>query len=32
MTLAFERSRSLYAAMLTHAAYNGVIAWMMLSR
>lgn len=32
MTLAFERSRSLYAAMLTHAVYNGVIAWIVLSR
>ncbi|MET0413449.1 MAG: CPBP family intramembrane glutamic endopeptidase [Polyangiaceae bacterium] len=27
MTLAFERSRSLYAAMLSHALYNGVAAW-----
>lgn len=31
-TLAFERSRSVYAAMLTHALYNGVLAFLMLNR
>lgn len=31
MALAFERSRSLYAAMLVHAAYNGTIAIVLLS-
>ncbi len=30
-TLAFERTRSLFAAMLTHAIYNGVVAWISLS-
>lgn len=30
-TLAFERSRSLRAAMLVHATYNGVIVWIMFS-
>ena len=27
MTLALERSRSLYAALLVHMLYNGVAAW-----
>lgn len=30
MTLAFERSRSLYAALLVHMLYNGVAAWSLL--
>lgn len=30
MTLACERSRSLYAAMLVHALFNGVAAWIAL--
>jgi membrane protease YdiL (CAAX protease family) len=30
MALAFERSRSVYAAMLVHAAYNGSVATLML--
>jgi len=29
-TLAFERSRSLYAAMLVHSLYNGVVVWKQL--
>lgn len=32
ITLAFERSRSLFAAMLVHALYNGVIAATMVLR
>jgi membrane protease YdiL (CAAX protease family) len=31
-TLALERSRSLYAAMLAHAVYNGVLVLQLLSR
>lgn len=30
MTLALERSRSLYAALLVHMLYNGVAAWSVL--
>jgi membrane protease YdiL (CAAX protease family) len=30
MTLAFERSRSLYAALLVHVLYNSVAAWSLL--
>jgi membrane protease YdiL (CAAX protease family) len=30
MTLALERSRSLYAALLVHMLYNGVAAWSLL--
>jgi membrane protease YdiL (CAAX protease family) len=32
ITLAFERSRSLYASLLVHALYNGVLVLQLLSR
>jgi membrane protease YdiL (CAAX protease family) len=32
ITLAFERSRSLYSAMLAHALCNGVLVVQMLTR
>ena len=32
ITLAFERSRSLYAALLVHALYNGVLVLQLVSR